>query len=88
VPFGRHEIDKASDDKTRVVTLYWHNLRQACLDHRVFTTSDGRLGNGPKSMRQGDIVAAIYGGITSYVLRPFKDHYKFLGDAYVRGIMN
>ncbi len=39
-------------------------------------------------MRQGDIVAVIYGGITPYVLRPFKDHYKFLGDAYAYGNMN
>lgn len=67
--------------------MYWHNLGQVCLDRRVFTTSDGRLGIGPKLMRQGDIVAVIYEGITPYVLRPFKDHYQFLGDAYVHGIM-
>ena len=87
VPFEPHEIHKASDNITRAATLYWHNLGQVCLDRRVFTTSDGRLGIGPKLMRQGDIVAVIYEGITPYVLRPFKDHYQFLGDAYVHGIM-
>jgi hypothetical protein len=75
VPFEPHEIDKTLDNITRAATLYWHNLRQACLDRRLFTTSDGRLGIGPKSMRQGDIVDVIYGGITPYVLRPFKDYY-------------
>ena len=88
VPPEPHEDGKNSDEAARAATLYWHNLRQACIDRRVFTTTCGRLGVGPKSLRKGDIVAVLYGGITPYVLRPFKHEYQFLGDAYVYGIMN
>lgn len=34
--------------------------------------------------KPGDVVSVIYGGRIPFILRPGVDHYRLVGDAYVR----
>ena len=61
---------------------------RACRQRRMFWTESGSYGLGPQCMRPGDIVVVLYGGNTPYVLRPRKNEYIFMGQAYVDEIMN
>jgi hypothetical protein len=61
---------------------------RACVDRRFFITYAGRMGIGPDVMRQGDIVAVLFGGKVPYLLRPVASGYKFLGECYVRDLMS
>ncbi|KAK5720306.1 hypothetical protein LTR15_007580 [Elasticomyces elasticus] len=54
---------------------------------RLFRTTSGRIGLGPKVARPGDIVAVVRGGPKPYVLRPHGEEYQYIGAAYVPGIM-
>ncbi|TGO52093.1 hypothetical protein BOTNAR_0335g00040 [Botryotinia narcissicola] len=62
----------------------------ACVpNRRFFMTKTGYIGLGPSCMEPGDSVCILFGGTTSYVIRPTStvDEYLFLGDSYVHGIM-
>jgi len=68
---------------SRLDILYRHNGR------RPFLTAKGRLGLGPKDMRNGDIVAVVFGAEVPLVLREEADgRYLLVGEAYVDGIMD
>ncbi|KUJ06501.1 HET-domain-containing protein [Mollisia scopiformis] len=58
----------------------------------LITEEEGWLGLAPANARIGDVIALLQGGSVPYILRP-KRHaetgtYKFIGDAYVHGIMD
>lgn len=56
---------------------------------RFFVTKNGYIGLGPKSVQTGDNVFVFPGGIVPFVLRSSKTSiYRFVGEAYVHGIMN
>ncbi|KAL9619050.1 MAG: hypothetical protein Q9160_006305 [Pyrenula sp. 1 TL-2023] len=63
-----------------------------CLEHRrLFTTSQGRLGFGPKTTQEADVVCILNYACTAHILRQAKNEgtekYKLLGEAYVHGMM-
>jgi Heterokaryon incompatibility protein (HET) len=60
---------------------------RTCMDRRFFVTKGGYMGVGPETMKQGDIIAVLFGGRVPFVLRPVNGHYRFLGDGFVDGIM-
>lgn len=45
------------------------------------------MGIGPDAMKEGDVIAVLFGGKVSYVLRPFHAGYIFIGECYVPGLM-
>ena len=55
---------------------------------RFFQTSSGRLGLGPGDMREGDVVAVLFGGAWPFILRPEIGHYRMVGPCYLEGIMH
>ncbi|KAI9692206.1 MAG: hypothetical protein M1822_006436 [Bathelium mastoideum] len=64
-----------------------------CLERRrLFKTSKGRLGFGPKAIQQGDVICILNNAITAHILRRDKRQkrttYRFIGEAYVHGMMN
>ncbi|KAK4897577.1 hypothetical protein LTR27_004721 [Elasticomyces elasticus] len=54
---------------------------------RLFRTTSGRIGLGPKVARPGDIVAVVRGGKYPCVLTSHGEEYRFVGTAYVHAIM-
>ncbi|KAH7068499.1 heterokaryon incompatibility protein-domain-containing protein [Paraphoma chrysanthemicola] len=63
----------------------------ACQKKRIFRTSRGYLGLGPRSMREGDLVVVLHGGRMPFVLRlmgqPGAAYFVLVGDCFVHDIM-
>lgn len=58
-----------------------------CWDRRLFVTRKGYLGLGPEALREQDLVCILAGGPVPYVLRKVDQHYQFVGESYVYGMM-
>jgi hypothetical protein len=58
----------------KVFSCYWKT---------VFRTLDGHLGLGTHTVREGDIVAVLYGSSLAAVLRPCEGNFRYIGPAYI-----
>jgi hypothetical protein len=58
-----------------------------CWARRLFVTSKGYLGLGPEALRERDLICILAGGPVPYVLRKVDEHYQFVGESYVYGMM-
>jgi hypothetical protein len=67
---------------------FYDEAEIVCTGRRFFHTADGHFGLGPACMREGDIVAVLFGGHAPYVLRPCGRSYIYMGQAYVDEIMD
>ena len=76
------------DAKLREGNRYATGLLGGWANRRFFVTEDGGLGMGPKVMQADDLVATVAGMRTPVVLRPSGAGFKFIGEAYVHGIMD
>ncbi|KAK3984277.1 HET-domain-containing protein [Cladorrhinum sp. PSN332] len=67
----------------------WHETRVASgTGRRMFRTLGGLLGLGPETVKRGDEVWILCDGQVPFVLRKIgKASYRFVGEAYVHGIM-
>ncbi|OAL43476.1 HET domain-containing protein [Pyrenochaeta sp. DS3sAY3a] len=67
---------------------YFSLARNFC-HHRAFIlTSDGHIGISSLGTQPGDTVAVIFGGGVPYVIRKSSDHFLFVSEAYIHGLMN
>jgi hypothetical protein len=55
---------------------------------RLFKTKKGYLGLGPRSLKKGDEVALLKGGMVPLVIRKTDNNFELVGDCYVHGIMH
>jgi hypothetical protein len=46
------------------------------------------MGIGPDAMKEGDIIAILFGGSVPYVVRTVDQNHKLVGECYVVGLMN
>ncbi|OAK93948.1 hypothetical protein IQ06DRAFT_298698 [Phaeosphaeriaceae sp. SRC1lsM3a] len=56
-----------------------------------FVTRKGHMGIGPLRMREGDVIAILFGSTIPFVLRHVEgsaDRYMLLGECYIHGIMD
>lgn len=63
-----------------------------CLEgRRLFTTSKGRFGFGPKTVQKADVICILNYASTAHILRQEEggetETYRVLGEAYVHGMM-
>ncbi|KAM0326794.1 hypothetical protein ACHAQA_006668 [Verticillium albo-atrum] len=89
-PFPRHadsitELQAAVDEFLKMIWLYASVQTRG---RKLFVTVGGKLGLGPENMQRHDVVTILLGTSVPIVLRPFKDHFTFVGGAYVHGIMD
>ncbi len=68
-------------------SLLHDSVHQGLQKRRLFETKSGHLGICAK-VRKGDIVAILFGCDVPVVLRPQRDHYKFIGTCYLSGFMH
>lgn len=61
---------------------------RACVDRRFFVSRNSLMGIGPKAMKEGDVIAVLFGGKVPYLLRPVGASFNFLGECYVPGLMD
>ncbi|UPL00043.1 hypothetical protein LCI18_010977 [Fusarium solani-melongenae] len=77
------EEDSAED---KLINNFW--TTQPDLKGRtLFKTANGRLGMARTNVKEGDIVTVIWSVPAPIVLQAQGSQYRFLGDAYVEGIM-
>ncbi|KAK5729793.1 hypothetical protein LTR17_011659 [Elasticomyces elasticus] len=73
-----HDLFTEAESHCRFVYVCWR---------RLFRTTSGRIGLGPKVARPDDIVTVMRGGPHPCVLRSHGEEYQFVGTAYVHDIM-
>lgn len=85
---GSAETSSVSDLRQRarcgVAEHYERAAKTGSLGRRLFLTAAGRIGIGPMVCKLGDVVSLIYGGRMPFILRPTGDHYRLVGDSYIR----
>lgn len=70
-----------SEEILKAITQNSRNLR-------FFVTSDGRLGMAPKIVQQNDKICLLPGCDVPLILRENGVFWRYVGDAYVYGLMN
>lgn len=68
--------------------VYSRALKTVCYNRSFFITAGGRVGVGPKTMETGDRVCLVPGAAVPLVLRKSGICWRFVGDAYVHGMMD
>jgi hypothetical protein len=61
---------------------------ETTLYRKLFRTTKGYIGIGPRSLQKGDGVALFKGGMVPLVMRSLGDKWELVGDCYVHGIMH
>jgi hypothetical protein len=70
---------------------YLRNARRVCFGRRLFTTTGGRIGFGPRSTATGDVIGIIKNATVPFVLvrhATLPDTYYLRGEAFVHGLMH
>ncbi len=65
-----------------------HSMGQVMYHRRVFTTKNGYLGVGSRTLTRNDKIYVLFGCNVPLVLRPRDRQYELIGECYVHGIMN
>jgi hypothetical protein len=68
---------------------YARRIYTACCHRRLLVTKRGYFGLAPWNAQVGDVVAALHGGETPFLLRPGSEPgaYSFVGECFVHGVM-
>ncbi|KAK6826000.1 hypothetical protein PG987_013494 [Apiospora arundinis] len=66
-----------------------HYLQEMCcgFNRRFFVLENGACGMGPRLMRPGDHLCALFGDRVPFVLRSRDQRWRLIGDAYCRSVM-
>lgn len=84
--------DLQPEDNPDILSLsrYDSAIWYASGNRRVFATSTGEIGVGPKVMQEGDMIVVLYGARLPQLLRRSESdgRYRLLGQCYVHGIMH
>lgn len=72
---------------------YWHYDSQSprVRDKLFFTETDGYIGIGPHTMKEGDLMCIFCGAPSCFIIRASEEDegcYNFVGPAYVHGLMD
>jgi hypothetical protein len=90
--FVQYTQDRAESyvDYSEGTNTFVNLVCNAVAGRRFFVTEQGMLGLGPRTMKEGDIIAVLFGGSVPFVLRPVKEgrHWRLVGDCYVHDIMD
>src|SRR5450759_3702049 len=71
--------DRISGDWLRYKTF----AKNTSWNRSFFTTKKGYVGLESNAMQARDIVCILFSGDIPFILRPERDHYHLVGDAYV-----
>ncbi|KAF8848188.1 HET-domain-containing protein [Acephala macrosclerotiorum] len=81
-------VNSSSERPDTVAEALMLFYAQTAITNQCFyATATGQNGLGPYGTMPGDIVTLLYGGKFCYILREVGDHYIFVGDAYLHGVM-
>lgn len=95
----KHVYSVVDGDIKNEESKYWSEevrstFIRACQDRRVFTSSDGNIGQGPGCLRAGDRIVVLLGAWAPFAVRPLSggdgasgEQFHVLGSVYVHGAM-
>ncbi|KAL1597723.1 hypothetical protein SLS60_008209 [Paraconiothyrium brasiliense] len=63
-------------------------VRDITLWRRLFDTTGGYLGLGPRYIQKGDSICILHGCQFPMVLRPLGESWEIVGEAYIHGLMD
>jgi len=81
------EAHRDADVDYKLVSAYVGVL-DIMTERKYFVSASGYLGMGPSGATSGDFIVLMFGCKMPYILRPIGGKYRFIGDAYVHGIMD
>lgn len=75
----------SSAPEERYAAEYHQAMYTACLNRKLFVTSNGSYGLGPRTMQVGDLICVLDGGDVPAVLRPSPGgtEYRWIGFCYI-----
>jgi hypothetical protein len=91
---GHKEALKAvkTEDEFRreceVATAYDMAIQVSAFGRTLFVIEKGFMGLGPDRIQKGDVVAVFHGAWTPFILRPFGEEFRLVGDCYISGLMD
>jgi hypothetical protein len=83
-----YEVMGTTGDLRGMERTLAHELSSHWEDSVFFRTQIGLCGTAVAGVREGDIVAILLGGSSTFILRPKDDYYVFIGQSCVSGIMD
>ncbi|KAK0515386.1 hypothetical protein JMJ35_002765 [Cladonia borealis] len=64
------------------------NMMLSTCARTLVLTKKGYLGLGPTNAQQGDLVCILYGCSVPVIIRKYGQHYRFVGESYIHGLMD
>ncbi|KAI7366880.1 hypothetical protein KC354_g3817 [Hortaea werneckii] len=82
-------VDESEAATLKNASRYDSAFWGVCMNRVLFVTASGRLGVGPQTLKENDLVSILYGCRYPVILRqrPNSDGHELIGVAYVEGIM-
>ena len=77
-----------AEDELLSALAYDLSVSAATSERRLFVSLDQRMGLVPNAAREGDVICVLFGGQMPLVLRPKREFFELIGEAYVYGIMD
>ena len=74
----------AKHDKSKTFS---GEMQKSCLARKLFGTKEGYIGVGDVTLQANDLVCVLFGGKVPFILRKREEHYRFVGECYLHGIM-
>ena len=68
-------------------SLFQAHMGYVAPRRKFFTTQNGLIGLGPRSIKPGDSVCILSGGLVPFILREGRDGYRLVGESYIHGLM-
>lgn len=89
-PDAGRRMDESEAATLRQVLEYNRAFWCACSNRVLFITECGRMGVGPQTLKEDDLVAVLYRCRYPSILRHFpdSDQHEFIGIAYIDGLMS
>ena len=86
LPKARNEpvVSSLPRFQTELVTSMLHSICARAL----VLTKKGYLGLGPTNAQKGDLVCIFYGCSVPVIIRKYGQHYRFVGESYIHGLMD
>jgi hypothetical protein len=79
------DLKPPSDAKTSKGDLKRQEMMrfETCTNRRIYKTSTGMIGVGPRFLQPGDFVVALFGGKLPFILRPHGNDWWLIGETYL-----
>ncbi|MCJ1241658.1 hypothetical protein MMC14_009664 [Varicellaria rhodocarpa] len=80
-------LEKVASPNPANPSLFQAYMGYVAPRRKFFTTQNGLIGLGPRSIQSGDSVCILSGGLVPFILRKGNAGYRLVGESYIHGLM-